>query len=408
MNIAYCSLLLPEEKKLSERSKERLSGISGHKVTTATIKGIDANLDSPVTIFNIINTLNYPHFPQLIFPTEQWSHAECSKDWHIGYVNIIGIKYIMQTLTLYWKLSSWIKSKNNEACIICVQYIYYPAMLAACLLKKRYKKQVKLCLNTGDIPGKFGLKSQVKSGLKDFLIRNVIEKRIMSMAKFFDNFVFVTEDMATAFDVKEKPHVVVEGTYINPKYAEEEIYLNSEDKKKRIFYAGALRPEYGIEHLLRAFSMIKDNDFELVIAGGGTSEDLIKQFEKKDSRIKFLGFITPQEVLKQQKRATVLVSPRTSELEYVKYSFPSKALDSLASGVPYVAHKLPCDPPEYGNYIQYADNESDEALRNKLYDICCLSQMERNEIGKAAMDFILKEKSPEKICKKIVDMWRNL
>ena len=80
MNIAYCSLLLPEEKRLSERSKERLSGISGHKVTVATIKGIDENLDSPVTIFNIINTLNYPHFPQLIFPTEQWSHAEYSKD----------------------------------------------------------------------------------------------------------------------------------------------------------------------------------------------------------------------------------------------------------------------------------------------------------------------------------------
>ena len=408
MNVAYCGLLLPEEKKLSERSKERLSGISGHKVTMATIKGIDANLDTPVTVFNIINTLNYPHFPQLIFPTEQWSHMLNSEDWHIGYMNIIGIKYITQTVNLYRKLSEWIKKRGNEECIICVHYIYYPAMLAACLCKKRYKTQVKLCLNTGDIPGKFGLGSQVQSSLKDFLIRNVIEKGIMSMAKSFDNFVFVTEDMATAFDVKEKPHVIIEGTYIRPQYAEEyEIYSNFENKKKRIFYAGALRPEYGIEHLLRAFSMIRDNDFELILAGGGPSEDTIKKFAEQDSRIHFLGFITPQEVLKQQKKATVLVSPRTSELEYVKYSFPSKSLDSLASGVPYVAHKLPCDPPEYKDYIQYADNESDEGLKDKLYEICSLSTEERRALGRKAMNFILTEKNPDNLCKKIVEMWRN-
>lgn len=40
MNIAYCSMLLPEEKKLAERSKERLSGISLHRFTGALIQGL--------------------------------------------------------------------------------------------------------------------------------------------------------------------------------------------------------------------------------------------------------------------------------------------------------------------------------------------------------------------------------
>ena len=114
MNIAYCSLLLPEEKKLSERTKKRLVGISVHKVTKAEIEGIDANLEKPVTIFNIINTLNYPHFPTLMFKTEKWSHTCGASDIHIGYINLFGIKYITQAHNLYKRLNAWVKSKKKE------------------------------------------------------------------------------------------------------------------------------------------------------------------------------------------------------------------------------------------------------------------------------------------------------
>lgn len=119
MNVAYCSLLLPEEKKLSERSKKPLSGISGHKVTKAEIEGIDANLEKPVAIFNIINTLNYPQFPTLFFKTEKWSHTKYATDVHIGYVNLFGIKYILQSHNLYKQLKVWIKSKKRKTCDLC-------------------------------------------------------------------------------------------------------------------------------------------------------------------------------------------------------------------------------------------------------------------------------------------------
>ena len=44
MKVAFCGLLLPEEKGLTKRAKRRLPGISGHKVTSSLIDGIDANL----------------------------------------------------------------------------------------------------------------------------------------------------------------------------------------------------------------------------------------------------------------------------------------------------------------------------------------------------------------------------
>lgn len=407
MNVAYCSLLLPEEKKLSERTKERLSGISGHKVTKAEIYGIDSNLDSPVDIFNIINTVNYPKFPQLVFMNEKWNHTSIVGhiDYHLGYINLFGIKYITQYYAMKRNLNRWV-NKHQEPGIICVHNIYLPSMLAAVNVAKKNKSKIKLCLNTGDIPGKYGLQSQFNKNIKQILTEKLVDKNVLRLAKMFDCFVFVTADMANAFEVADKPFTVVECTYIEPEYAKGKSI--SESAKKRIFYAGAVREEYGIGHLLRAFSLIKDENYELVIAGGGAGDGLVKEYASKDSRIKFLGFITPQEVLEWQLSSHVLINPRQSDKEYVKYSFPSKSVDSLATGVPYVAHKLPCDPPEYANYINYADGESDEDLKDKIIEVCEMSAEKRRLIGERGKRFILEEKNPKAMTKRIVDMWNKV
>lgn len=407
MKIAYCSLLLPEEKKLAERAKGRLSGVSLHKFTSAVIHGLDANLDEPVKLFNIINTLNYPKFPDLIFKTEQWSHTAGADDWHIGYVNLIGIKYITQEEGLYKKLSQWVKSLNGEECMVIVHHIYYPAMRAACRLKKKYPNQVKICLITGDMNGKYGLKPQHKPNLKQRLLK-IVENSIDKMVKSFDCFVFATKYMAEAFGVEDKPSTVLECSYIDPPYMTQAQQTAPEGDEKIIFYAGALRDEYGIGHLLNAFSLIEDPSYRLWLAGGGNAEEKIKEFAAKDPRVEFLGFVTPQEVFRRQNLATILISPRTSERAFVKYSFASKTMDSLASGKPYVAHQLPCDPPEYADYIQYAADESDAALRDKIVEVCELPLEQRMEIGKKARHFILTEKNPEAMCKRVLDMFAHM
>lgn len=406
MKIAFCSLLLPEEKKLAERAKGRLSGVSLHKVGTAVIQGLDENLSEPLTVFNIINTLNYPNFPVLVFPTEQWEHTAGSRDWHIGYINVVVLKYLTQAMGLYSKLKQWKKQYLNEKTVVCVHHIYFPSMLAALMLKKKYGDKVRTCLITGDMTGKYGLVSQYKRGLKQWLI-GYVEKAIDKMAKSFDSFVFATRDMAEALGVQEKPFTVMECCYTAPPYTEE-----TEDGggsgEKIIFFAGATRKEYGIPHLLRAFSMIDRPDYRLWIAGGGNAEDLIKEAAANDPRIEFLGFISPQEVYARQKQSTALVNPRTSEHTFVKYSFASKTLDCLASGKPYIAHKLPCDPPEYAAHIQYAQDESDEALRDKVVEICELPEEQRREIGNRARDFIIREKNPKSMCRRIVQLWEQI
>lgn len=403
MRIAYCTLLLPEEKRITEKVKGHLSGISLHKFSKALISGLDANLDVPVDIFNIINVLNFPAYKELIFKTEYWSHTPDAHDVHIGYLNLFGIKYITQTIGLLRKLDKWVNSKH-EKCVVVIHSNYYPLMVAAKIIKKKYPDKVVNCLITGDVPGQYGSDAKNKQTLKERLI-TVLDKKMYAMSQEYDCYVFQTPFMGERFGVEDKPIYVIECTYIQPENVDRDTLLNSyiNDDKRIIFYAGSLREEYGILHLVRAFTMIEGSEYELWLAGGGNAEEKIKEFQSKDDRIKLLGFISPKEVLMRQEASTVLVSPRMSNLDFVKYSFPSKTMECLASGKPYIAHKLPCEPPEYANYILYPEDETDEALAKTIVETCLLSEEERNEIGQRAKRFILKEKNPQAMCKGLVD-----
>ena len=63
---------------------------------------------------------------------------------------------------------------------------------------------------------------------------------------------------------------------------------------------------------------------------------------------------------------------------------------------------------EYADYIQYANDESDESLKEKIIEICELPEEVRADIGQRARKFIIEEKSPKKMTKKIVDLWSGM
>ena len=408
MKIAYCSLLLPEEKHITERVKGHLSGVSLHRFTNAINSGLDDNLTSPIKVFNIINTLNYPNFPDLIFHTEKWSHMQGAEDLHIGYINLFGVKYITQEINLKRKLNRWVREQKDDKVILCVHDCYYPSVRAVLKIKKKYQDKIITCLISGDIPGKFELKSQYKDNIKQKLINNMSVK-IREMAKEFDSFVLQTKYMAEGFEVENKPVCVVECAFLSSIYTVSSNYKKYvQPEKKIVFYAGSLRKEYDILHLVRAFELIQDDQFELWMAGGGNAEDEIKQYAMKDDRIKFLGFIPAQEVVDRQEAATILVSPRKSDHDYVKYSFPSKTMECLASGKPYIAHKLPCEPEEYREYICYPESETDEDLAKKIVEVSTMDVSKREQIGEASKNFILNKKNPKAICERIVRFWSAL
>lgn len=404
MKIIFCGNMYDDAE--SEIKKMSVPAtISGHKFQVNLLKGLMKNIEN-VYVVNTSRVRFYPHYPEKIVKGKNFILDGKAVGKSIGFINLLGINYITRYIGIKKTLVQYIYEniRENEKCVIICFNSYLPVQLS--ILKCTHKfKNVYACSVIGDIHGKYGVSlfdsNNFLKGVLLYFLGTLDDK----LASKFDCFAFLTKDMAYALKVEDKPFVVMEGMYTVSHKNEDDPNLIEEPDSKIIFYAGSLREEYGILHLIKAFEMIDDSAYRLYLAGGGGTEKYIKECAEKDNRINFLGYITPQEVDKWQKKATVLVSPRTAKNnEYVKYSFPSKAMECLASGKPYIAHKLPCDPPEYSNYIQYADDESDEALAKKIKEVCSMQKSERNAIGAKAKKFIEEEKNPAVMTKRIVEM----
>ncbi len=396
MKIIFCAMMF-ENVEEDIRKSVSPNPVSGHIFQENLLKGFAAN-GCDLSVINVPRIRRYPDYPQIFFKKKQIRWNDQVDMVHIGFLNLFGVNRITQTMQVYRELKRQVKAAKGEPVVVFTFNSYLQTTKAMLAVRKKFSN-VHVCNVIGDLHSSFGIATSQR-GLRGKGISN-IEQKQDELAKQFDSFVFLTKYMAEALKVTDKPYVVMEGLY-PPK---EEKENTAATREKTVFYAGNTCKEYGMEHLLRAFTAIADPDFRLRIAGKGGDEDLIREYEKKDPRITFLGFITPEEVQKNQREATVLINARTPDREYVKYSFASKTLECLASGKPYIAHRLPCDPLEYEDYILYAADESDEALQDKIVEICCLPAEEREAIGKKCREFILKEKNPQKMCQRVLAMW---
>lgn len=381
--------------------------VSGHKFQTNLLKGLKDN-GLEVMVLNIPLVRYFPHFPQILFKSKDYIFENSKCGTNVGFINLPILNYITQFITLKRVMNRYINKNANERIVFISYNNYLPISLALKHAKK--SKNVISCNVVADMYGKFSV--DIANRNKGIIgrLREIIEKKQNELSTIHDTYALLTKYMAEPLGIIDRPYVIVEGMYSENSKTEKIVsqYNFSKKQTKDIFYAGSVGIQYGLKHLLKAFSLIEDHSYRLYIAGNGDAADLVKNCAALDERITYLGYITPNEVEQYQRSATVLVNPRTSEYEFVKYSFPSKNMECLASGKPYIAHDLICDPVEYHCYMQCPVDESDEALARKIVEVCSLTEEERNKIGEKARQFILTEKSPKKQCKKIVDMINNL
>ena len=189
--------------------------------------------------------------------------------------------------------------------------------------------------------------------------------------------------------------------YINPNFATD---------VKTIFYSGKLDEKFGLRLLVDAFCMIKDEDARLVLCGSGDCEEYSRSCAMSDERIIYKGQIPREECLRLQSEARLLVNPRTPEGEYTRYSFPSKNIQYLASGIPTLIYRLEGIPQEYYQYCLSIDGSdlSPETLTKTMNDAINRSADESIKIGSTAREFILNHKNAKVQCEKILDLVEEL
>ena len=348
-----------------------------------------------ITLFNTLPVGTFPkYYNELTISSRKWKYRgiDCEE---IGFSNLPFFKQLSRKSNYIKKIKSWIKNAGGKKAI--VSYSLYLPFLKALKWVKKTHPEVKTSVVVTDLHGKSGILT--KSRIKAFLMQSY-QKRIDRFTKYIDSFVILTEHMKEPLSIGERPYIIVEG--ING-LREENTSVEKTDKKS-VLYTGTLNYQFGINTLLDAFSLIEDENYELWICGDGTAKEKIISLSKEDSRIKFFGFLPKDEILKLQRQATVLINPRQNEGEYTKYSFPSKTIEYLASGTPLVAYKLDGIPDEYDKYLYYVENDSVEALKSKLVEVCEKEEIELLSFGERAKKFMFGEKNAKRQVEKIINL----
>ncbi|PSU64862.1 hypothetical protein CTM79_20075 [Photobacterium phosphoreum] len=256
-----------------------------------------------------------------------------------------------------------------------------------------------VCLIVPDLPGMTGGS------------HNLLEKTRIKITKiitdtslnYVDSFSLISENMIMKLNVAEKPFTIIEGIY-NESAKNKNSTSNVEKDFFSVFYSGALDKRNGVLNLISAFKLIKSKKYRLYIAGDGELKDLIIREQDKDSRIIYLGQLCHDNVIKHQAKSNLLINPRQPIEEFTYYSFPSKTMEYLASGIPTLMYRLPGVPIEYFDYCTVLDDNSLVSLCNEIINICEVEYELKIKIAENAKYFILSKKNPIEQCGKLVEV----
>lgn len=399
MNCAFLGMLVPEQMEAEVRA------LSSHNMQDAAnalqwhiYHGLCTNLGYEIPMFTVLPISSYPQYYRKPFVKRRvFSTGTAENNISIGFCNVKVLRKKSIPHGVYRELRKWCNQDLQNRFLFV--YTLSPGFMQPVVRLKQEFPDLRVCAIVADLPGMTNLSSN-----KNWVYR-LLEKQSAKSARVMissvDAFVLLTEQMADYLQVTQ-PYCVMEGIATKPE--EEPDFSPYESPVKRILYSGTLHKRFGVMNLLNAFQMMDGKEYELILCGVGDSEREIQDAAKKDPRIRFLGQLPREDVLRLQKEATVLVNPRQNIEKFTKYSFPSKNLEYLSSGRPLVAYRLDGIPAEYNQYIYYVEDNSVRSLADMLLQVCHMPIEAVNHHCKCAYHFVQTEKNEYIQAQKILKM----
>ena len=400
MKIAFLCGLHPNliQEEIFTNSRGPISN-AANALQWAILEGFINLNNTLITIFTLPFIRSYPFgYKSSYIKNDICDINDRIKLYTVGFYNLVGYKFFSRYIRAKRCLMDWAKNADGKK-IILIYGISSPFLRAAIDVKKKYS-EISICLIVEDLPEYMSESSNLFYRLLKRIDSFIIKKSLEEI----DSFVLLSDYMAEALNVNNKPWVRVEGIYNHS----EDKKVELKEKNKTILYSGNLDRRFGIMNLMNAFDCIDDPNYRLWICGDGNCHEEIENKAKLDVRIVYFGQLTRNEVLTLQKKATVLINPRPSTSEFTKYSFPSKTIEYMASGTPCLMHYLPGIPEEYFQYCFVTDKENAEGLKELILTVCEKDQSELDEFGSKASIFIQEHKNPITQVEKIFNMIKKI
>lgn len=325
-----------------------------------------------LTVLSFFPASNFPGNKKIWFPFAK-NIMQGVSNYSYPFINIIGLKHVSRFFSCVSFLIKWHLHRDHKRKIIIIYSAHSPFLLAALLFKVFLRTP--LYVIVPDLPRhmNFGKK---KSALWHFL------KKLD--ASFIDRLIACTSGVSVVSKnmVVENenwlklPYVVIEGMIDAASAPIVRVQL----QQKVFMYTGGLNAEYGVQEILSAFEILlaERTDIELWLCGSGELVSEIERLAEKYPQIRYFGYVTQGEIEQLMTQVFCLLNCRNPDDAFVKYSFPSKLLEYLSSGIPVLTTKLPGVPAEYDEVLNYLDGGAAgtiaDGIRNTL--LCDESQLQ--------------------------------
>ncbi len=363
--IIYISATLPATLYKTGLSSEQKYDQQSQKFNRAVMLGF---IENGYEVFAISNRRN--------FKTDKHEIVEDNIHYYI-----VDERNHLKVALSCKKLINQLLHENPKSYVICDACLLAASFGAFLAARKRN------CLGiVTDIPvvSEYG----IKAILDMWLMKNV-----------FSSYILLTEQMGEVVNPHRRPYCVMEGLY----YGNTDKYIrdNIQNKQFIILYAGYLHKKYGIETLVKAVSLIKERNVELHLYGMGDYVDEIKLLGS-NSNIVYHGVKDNNVVVEEERKADLLINPRSKNEMFTQYSFPSKTIEYMSTGTPVLMQELPGMPKEYKPYIYVYDGDTAEDLREAILKVMDCSIEERIKKANSAREFIIENKTAKMQVKKII------
>lgn len=298
------------------------------------------------------------------------------------------------------EINIWIKENKNNGFII-VDGTNLIQMLALLHFRKKVKK---LALVT-DVPNMITVIGHKKMSKIRCFFQLIYDNFTLKVVNKFDGYIFLTESMNELLNPQKKPYIVIEGSVDTSK-----VYKQKQPTDIfNVVYAGGLYKSFGIDKLINSFSRFEENDkIKLFLYGNGP---IVENYSKQDyinDKVQYMGVVSSDEIVKIEAEADLLINPRPSNLEFTKYSFPSKTLEYMSSGTAFLTTKLKGIGKEYFKYLLVIDDETEYGIYKSIRNAYLMEQKELTKLGNKAKKFVETQKNSYHQCVRLYDFLMEL
>lgn len=339
---------------------------------------------------------------QVVFKREEETVGKV----HYVYGKFLNLVALCQ-LTRYFGALKEIKKLRlqSDDCVIVCDVLN--RSIAAAARKAGRKYNIPVVGIVTDVPGHTSGARQKTLPLTSRIIARLAGRLSKDSEKKFDAYLLLTEAMNPIVNPKGKPYIVIEG-HCDSTMAQRENVIENKSNPKVMMYAGGIHKEFGIQRLVNAFLAADVPGWECHIYGDGNYQSELTALCKTETRVKYFGPQPNALIVENQLKASLLVNPRLTDAEYVKYSFPSKTLECMVSGTPLLTTDLPGMPRDYLPYVYLFGEETEEAFRTVLQQVLTLEASTLHEKGQKAKAFALTEKNNISQAEKLVAFMKTL